>query len=72
MDYNLVGLKNNHCFLDDVIILSRGSKEDYLSLVYQYLKKNDENKFRINLHKYHFAKTETESLGYKFGQSGIA
>ena len=26
MDYTLVGLQNTHCFLDDIIIVSRGSK----------------------------------------------
>ena len=46
MDYTLVGLKNTHCFLDDIIIVSRGSKEDHLKLVYNFLKKlNDKNKF---------------------------
>ena len=39
MDYKLVGLKITHCFLDDIIIVSRGSKEDHLKLVYRCLKK---------------------------------
>ena len=26
MDYTLVGLQNTHCFLDDIIVVSRGSK----------------------------------------------
>ena len=39
MDYTLVGLKNTHCFLDDIIIVSRGSKEDHLKLVYKCFKK---------------------------------
>ena len=29
MDYTLVGLNNTHCFSDNIIIVSRGSKEDY-------------------------------------------
>ena len=72
MDYTLVGLKSTHCFLDDIIIVSRGSKEEHLKLVYTCLQKLDEDNLRINLSKCHFAKTEIEWLGHKFTQSGIA
>ena len=72
MDYTLVGLKNTYCFLDDIIVVSRGSKEDHLKLVYQCLQKLDEDNLRINLPKCHFAKTEIEWLWHKFSQSGIA
>ena len=30
MEYTLVGLKNTHSFLDDIIVVSRGSKEEHL------------------------------------------
>ena len=72
VDYTLVGLQNTHCFLDDIIIVSRGSKEEHLKLVYKCLKKLDEDNLRINLSKCHFAETEIEWLGHKFAQSGIA
>ena len=72
MDYTLVGLQNTYCFLDDIIVVSRGSKDDHLKLVYKCLKKLDEDNLRINLPKCHFAKTEIEWLGHKFTQSGIA
>ena len=39
MDYTLVGLQKTHCFLDDIIIVIRGSKEEHLKLVYKCLKK---------------------------------
>ena len=71
MDYTLVGLDNTQCFLGDIIVVSRGSKEDHLKYVYKRLKKLVEDNLRINLPKYHFAKTEIEWLGYKFTQSGI-
>ena len=35
MDYTLVGLQNTYCFLDDIIVVSRGSNEDHLKLVYK-------------------------------------
>ena len=33
MDYTLVGLQETYCFLDDIIIVSRGSKEELLKSV---------------------------------------
>ena len=36
MDYTL---DNIHCFLDDIIVVSRGSKADHLKLVYKCIKK---------------------------------
>ena len=38
MNYTLAGLIINHYFLDDIIIVSRGSKEDHLKLIYKCLK----------------------------------
>ena len=58
--------------MDDIIIVSRGSKEEHLKLVYECLKKLDEGNLRINISKCHFAKTEIEWLEHKFTQSGIA
>ena len=72
MDYTLAGLDNTRCFLDDIIIVSRGSKEDHLKLVYTCLKKMDEDNLRKHLPKCHFARTEIEWLGYKFTQSRVA
>ena len=72
MDYTLVGLQNTACFLDDIIVINRGSKEEHLKLVYKCLKKLDEDNLRINLPNGYFAKTEIEWLGHKFTQSGIA
>ena len=71
MDYTLVGLDNTHCFLDGIIIVSGGSKEDHLKLLYKCLKNMDEDNLRVNLPKCHFAKTEIEWLGHKSTQSGI-
>ena len=72
MDCTLVGLQNTHCFLDDIIIVSRCSKEEHLKLVYKCLKKLDEDNLRVTLPKCHFAKIEIEWLGHKFTQSGTA
>ena len=55
MHYTLVGLDNPHCFLDDIIVVSRGSKEDNLKLVYKCLQKLDEDNLIIKLPKCHVA-----------------
>ena len=70
MDYTIVGLSNTHCFLDDIIIVSRGSKGDQLKLVYKCLKKLDDDNLRINLLKCHFTRTKIEWLGQNFTSLG--
>ena len=35
MECTLVGLQNTHCFLDDILVVSRSSKEEHLKLVYR-------------------------------------
>ena len=56
LNYPLFGLQNTYCFLDDIIVVSRGSKQEHLKSVYRCLKKLDEDNLRINLPKCHFAK----------------
>ena len=72
MEYTLVGLKNTYCFLDDIIIVSRGSEQYHPMLVYKCLKKLDEVNLRINPSKCHFSKTEVEWLGRKFSPAEVA
>ena len=72
MDYTLIGLKNTFCFLDDIMIVSKGSEEDHFKLVLDYLKKLDADNLRINLPKSHFAKQAISGLGYKMTQSGTS
>ena len=72
MDYTLVELDYTRCFICDIIVVSRGSTEDHLKIVYKCLDKLDGENLRINLPKCHFAKTEIVWLDYKFIQSGIA
>ena len=56
MYYTLVGLSNTYCFLDDIIVVSEGTKESHLKYVYKCLQKLVADKLRINLSKCHFAK----------------
>ena len=72
MYYTLIGLKNTFCFLDDILIVSKGSEDDHLQLVLDCLKKLDADNLRINLPKCHFAKQKISWLGYNITQSGIS
>ena len=56
IDCTLAGLDNTFCFLDDIIIVSRGGIEKHLDLVRKCLIKLDQENLQINLAKCHFAK----------------
>ena len=64
MDSTLIGLKNTFCFLDDILIVRKGSEEDLFILVTDCLQKLDTDNLRINLPKSHLAKQEISWLGY--------
>ena len=72
MGYNLIGLKNTYCFLDDILIVSKGSLEEYKSYVMNCLQRLDDENLKINLPKFHFGKLENDWLGYHISQSGIS
>ena len=71
IDCTLAGLNNTFCFLDDILIVSRGGKEQHLVLVRKSLTKLDQKNLRINLAKCHFAKDKIEWLGHSITQTGI-
>ena len=56
MDYTLIGLKNTYCFLDDILISSKGSLEEHKSFVMNCLKRLDDE----NLPKCHFGNLEID------------
>ena len=67
----LAGLDYTFCFLDDIIIASRGCIENHLDLVRKFLIKLDQENLRINLAKCHFIKDKIEWLGHNITQTGI-
>ena len=58
------------CFLDDILIVSRGI-EKHLDLVQNCLIKLDQENLRINLANCHFAKDKIEWLRHNITQTGI-
>ena len=71
MDYTLVGLTNTYCFLDDIIVVSKGSKESHAKYVYKCLQKLYADNLRINLSECHFAKHQINWLGFTFSKKGV-
>ena len=71
IDCTLAGLDNTFCFLDDILIVSRGGIEKHLDLVRKSLIKLDQENLRINLPKCHFAKDKIKRLGHNIRQTGI-
>ena len=71
MDYTLVGLTNTYCFLDDILIVSKGGKESHIEYVYKCLQKLDADNIRINLSKCHFAKHQMNWLCFTFSKNGV-
>ena len=72
MGYTLIGLKNTYCFLDDILVVSKGSQEDQKRYVMSCLQRLDDENLRINLSKCHIAKLEFDWLGYHILQSGAS
>ena len=71
IDCTLAGLNNTFCFLDNVLIVSRGGIEKHLDLVRKCLMRLDQENLRINLAKCHFAKDKIEWIGHSITQTGI-
>ena len=71
IDCTLAGLDNTFCFLDDILIVSRGGIEKHLNLVRKCLIKLDQENLRINHSKCHFAKEKIEWLGHHIAHSGV-
>ena len=67
MDYILIGLKNTYCFLDDILVVSKGSLEKHKRYVMSCLRRLDDKNLRQNL-----SKLEIDWLGYHISQSGIS
>ena len=71
IDCTLAGVTGTFCFLDDILIVSRGGIEQHLDPVRKSLIKLDQKNLRINLAKCHFTKDRSGWLGYSITQTGI-
>ena len=70
MDYTLFGLTNTFCFLDDIIVVSKSSRQSHIKYVYKCLQKLDADNLKINLSKCLFAKRQINCFCFKFSKNG--
>ena len=71
MDYTLNNISSAHAFLDDIIIITKGSIEDHETEIDKVLYKLDKENLAISLQKFEFLQTEITWLGYKINPNGI-
>ena len=71
MDNNLHELNNTFTFIDDILIVTKGTKDDHLKKVEETIKVLDEAGVRLKIEKCMIAKRETEWLGYILSAEGI-
>ena len=71
IDCTHIGLTNTFCFLDDILIVSRGRIEHHLDLVRKCLIKLDQKNLRITFAKCYFAKEKIQWLRHNIMQTGL-
>ena len=60
-----------HAFIDDILVISKGTNIEHIALVEQKLTKLDKESMALKLEKCQFAKNTCEWLGHRITKSGI-
>ena len=60
-----------HAFIDDILVISKGSKIEHIALVEKFLRKLDKKNMALKLEKCKFARNECEWLGHRITNSRI-
>ena len=71
IDLTLAGITNTFAFIDDILVVTRGSKQEHLVKVKEVLHRLDEANVGLKLEKCNFAAESIEWVGYKLTQSGV-
>ncbi len=72
LDMILNDMPNVHAFIDDILIVSCGSKEDHIQLVDQALNRLDQANMSLKLSKCTFLQKEVDWLGYHITSAGTS
>ena len=70
MDLTLINLTNTFCFLDDILIVSRGSLAEHNELVEKAMKRVEAEGFSLKLSKCEFSVHKINWLGYEIDEDG--
>ena len=71
MDRTLNNSKNTFCFLDDILIVSKGSEAEHEKLITDVLIKLNRENVSLKLSKCEFFLTEVNCLGNKLSENGV-
>ena len=69
-DVTLINCKNTYAYLDDILIMTKGSIEKLRDTLEKVLRKLDEENFAISLDKCKFACKKIEWLGFYIDSEG--
>ena len=69
--YTVNNINSAHAFLDDIIIIAKGSRDNHEKEIMKVLSRLDKENLAISLHKCEFAQMEIIWLGYKISPNGI-
>ena len=72
MDRTLNHAKNMFCFLDDILIVSKGSEQEHENLIMNVLGKLDRENLALKLSKCELFQNEVNWLGHKLSLDGIS
>ena len=71
VDKTLQNIKTKFAYLDDILVITKGSLQDHENELDKIVKKLYEENVAINLQKCEFAKNEITLLGFKVTPSGV-
>ena len=71
IDKTLEGIHSKFAFLDDILIITKGSLNDHEDEIDKVLNLLDKENLAIKLQKYEFANTNLVWLGFKIHPNGI-
>ena len=71
MDSLLKNIPFTNCYIDDILVASRGSLEEHKSIVYKILLILDKNNMAVKWGKCAFFKSDIKWLGFKISGDGV-
>ena len=71
-DVELANIPNTYVFLDDILVVKKGSKEDHYNVVKTVQTKLNKANVRLKSEKCKLAQKEIECLEYKLTQTGMS
>ena len=72
LDILLANFREVFVFIDDILIVTKGTKNEHLDKVRELLKTLDHAELQLKAGKCNFAKKEIEWLGFKVTEQGIS